>query len=242
MISHEHRCIFIHIPKNGGASIEKLIWSDMEARSEDELWMGYKTPHHNAYQTGALQHLFATNIIRAVGLKTYQEYFSFSMVRNPWDKAISQFLYLQKRHDLRSFLDVPRHVSFKSYLEKIQEKPHVHWQPQYLFLTDDQGEIIVDYIGRFEDYASSVAHILGRLDIAKSEELPHLNRSSRSPYYHYYDDESREMVAEIYARDIQLFDYSFDQKSFESRRAQIKFGTPSNLLASKWANFKDRLS
>ena len=100
MISDEHRCIFVHIPKNAGASIEKIIWPKEDDRTEENLWLGYKYADHNQYQTGALQHLFASNIRTAVGGKRFEEYFKFSFVRNPWDKAISQYLYLQKRRGI----------------------------------------------------------------------------------------------------------------------------------------------
>lgn len=245
MISHRYKCVFIHIPKNGGASIERMIWKPEEL-TEDNLWMGFKTLHRNAYQTGALQHLYARNVRKAVGEKIYEEYFTFSMVRNPWDKVISQFLYLQKRSDLRSFLQVPRHVSFKKYLETITKRPHVHWNPQVRFVQDDNGEVMVDHIARFEDYQKEAEYILNKIGCidAFNEDghlrLPHVNKSSRGPYWEYYDDESKEMVADIYKEDIAFFDYSFDEEAYASRGARRSFETPKTWLDSAILGFKQR--
>jgi len=240
MISHRHRTIFIHIPKTGGASIERLIWKE-EERTEENLWMGYTYKHHNKYQTGALQHLYASNVKKAVGEDVYEDYFTFSMVRNPWDRVISQFLYLQKRWDLRDFLAVPRHVSFIDYLKLIQQRPHVHWNPQYLFLYDKYDTLLVDQVYRFEDFDSSVMSILSEIGLDPQVEIPHANKSQRLPYHVYYDDYTRDMVGEIYAEDVARFGYHFDQVSYESRDGRIELPVPKNWLAAKWYEFKERL-
>src|SRR5579862_2264802 len=60
MISDALRCIFVHIPKTGGSSIEDVLWP--EERSPEDLWMGFVDDYHNKYQTGGLQHLLARQI------------------------------------------------------------------------------------------------------------------------------------------------------------------------------------
>ena len=63
MLSHKYKCIFVHIPKCGGSSIENILWPDKEDRKESNLWMGFISKYHNKYQTGGLQHLQARQII-----------------------------------------------------------------------------------------------------------------------------------------------------------------------------------
>lgn len=94
MVSHELRTIFIHIPKTGGSSIEQLIWPIQDGRTEVDLWMGFKDRYSNKYQTGGLQHLLALQVRQELGLEVFEQYFKFAVVRNPWDKAVSQYRYM----------------------------------------------------------------------------------------------------------------------------------------------------
>ncbi len=228
MISYPHRCIFIHIPKNGGASIERLIWSEKE-RTVDNLWMGMISSQRNKYQTGALQHLFARNVMKEVGEDVYNDYFTFSMVRNPWDRVVSQYIYLFKRPSLQAFLGADHKTSFPEYLELIARKPHVHWQPQYLFLTDDAGSSIVDYIGRFEDFETSIKEMMIRICGEPKRpngdplNIPHVNKSKRVGYWMYYDDETRNAVAELYKEDILRYEYTFNESAYRTRSKQLPF-------------------
>ncbi len=226
MISHPHKCIFIHIPKNGGASIEQLIWLDNE-RTEENLWMGFVSSQRNQYQTGALQHLFAENVLKAVGEKVYNEYFTFSMVRNPWDRAVSQYIYLFTRPDLQHFIGANHRTTFEEYLELTLLTPHVHWQPQFMFLTNDAGESMVDYVGRFENYETSVKEIMAKVHGKQERQggsgliIPHKNKSKREPYWMYYNEVTREAVASIYQEDIQRYGYTFNEEAYQRRTEQL---------------------
>jgi len=214
MISHIHRCIFVHIPKTGGTSIENLIWSGPAAnRSESDLWMGFVDKYHNKYQTGGLQHLFATHIRTEVGEPVFSRYFKFSVVRNPWDRAVSQFVYTKTKHPmLQNFIGMKQGDCFKKYLQLISQKRHVQWEPQVNFLRDAYGTSIVDYVGRYETFSQSVLHILRVLGL-DVQAIPHEKRGDRGPYQDYYDDESEEMIAELYAEDIKAFGYSYAKQS-----------------------------
>ena len=72
MISYDKRCIFIHIPKCGGTSVENIIWPRPEDRIEANLWMGFISEYHNKYQIGGLQHLLARQIREEVGLGVFE--------------------------------------------------------------------------------------------------------------------------------------------------------------------------
>ena len=150
MISYDKRCIFIHIPKCGGTSVENIIWPRPEDRIEANLWMGFISEYHNKYQTGGLQHLLARQIRDEVGLGIFESFYKFAIVRNPWDRIVSQFAYMQSRPDLMNFVGMHPKTEFKNYLRLIKKKQHVQWKPQIDFLLDDDGTLLVDRICRLE--------------------------------------------------------------------------------------------
>lgn len=206
MISFKHKCIFVHIPKCGGSSVEEIIWEDR--RDVSDLWMGFITKYRNKYQTGGLQHLYAKHIKMEVGSDIFAKYFKFAIVRNPWDKAVSQYSYMQHRKDLRKYIGMGKRDSFKKYLYLIKHKTHVQWDHQYKFVFDNNGDLMVDFLGRFENFEQDLNYILTHLNI-RGRKIPHKKKTNHLPYPEYYDSESLEMINEFYKMDIQLFGYSF---------------------------------
>ena len=206
MISDRHRCIFVHIPKCGGTSIEDVIWP--EPRREADLWMGFVDAYHNKYQTGGLQHLTAAQIRTEVGAARFGACWKFAMVRNPFDRAVSQYAFMAKRPDLRAFLGMDEDAPFAAYLERIARRRHVQWTPQHEFLCDAAGALLVDFVGRFETLAEDAAWIFARLGLG-APVLPHANKGERSHYREYYGLAERRAVEALYARDLDLFGYDF---------------------------------
>jgi hypothetical protein len=171
--------------------------------------MGFVSKYRNKYQTGGLQHLLARQIKQEVGQAVFGEYFKFAIIRNPWDKAISQFLYMKKRKDIREFIGMKENDEFKKYLSLIQKTCHVQWKAQHAFLENDEKKVLVDFIGRFESFENDVHTILKKIGIVGIDEIPHRNKSYRTHYRDYYDSESEEMIREMYQLDVSKFGYFF---------------------------------
>jgi hypothetical protein len=204
MISDEHRCIFVHIPRSGGTSIESALWKP--PRTEDQLWMGFVDKYHNKYQTGGLQHLHAGQIRTAVGDARFDSYFKFSFVRNPFSKVVSQYAYMQGRADLRRFLGMRKDTSFRRYLKLIQRRLHVQWEPQRNFVYEGD-HLAVDFLGHYETIGVDMAKVFERVGV--DARLPHLNRSERRDTREYYGPKERAVIESVYADDLETFGYSF---------------------------------
>ncbi|HSL71875.1 MAG TPA: sulfotransferase family 2 domain-containing protein, partial [Longimicrobiales bacterium] len=82
------------------------------------------------------------------------------------------------------------------------------FMPQMDWITDAQGQIIVDFVGRFENLKTDFAEVCARIGCEAT--LPHLKKSERGNFRQYYDDATRAIIARWFARDIETFGYRFD--------------------------------
>ena len=139
-------------------------------------------------------------------------FYSFTVVRNPWDRLVSHFLMNAKeftedsfRDYISSFLgDVHQHVErdyFYDSVTKLNLLPQVDWL----------GDISkFDKIIKFESLDEGFRQVCIDLEIPH-ETLPHLNkREGRGHYSEYYNEETKQMVIDAWGDDITLFNYSYE--------------------------------
>jgi hypothetical protein len=169
--------------------------------------MGFIDEFRNKYSTGGLQHLSARDIRTEIGEVKFQRYFKFSVVRDPYTKALSQFSYIATRPDLRSFIGMQPEDSLETYLDLIQKREHVQWAPQHTFLYDEQSNLLVDRILRFEKFEKEVSSLFEGLAI-HSQVVPHLNKSKVQIGIDSLSRHSLATINAIYEKDFDLFGYS----------------------------------
>ena len=105
-------------------------------------------------------------------------------------------------------------ISFTQFAKAIvagaRPPPFDHFLPQYAFIYDEiTGRMLVDFVGRFETLAQDFEYIKQVLDLPKDLILPTVQSSEHSNYRDYYDEETKLLVAHLYAKDIMLFNYHF---------------------------------
>ena len=96
----------------------------------------------------------------------------------------------------------------KEYLPRPRFQQRILVQPQYRQLYTTDGELALDYVGRYEDLQQSYDTICERVGLPKSE-LGQNNSSEHSSFTRYYDDELRQQVADFYKEDLRLFSYDY---------------------------------
>lgn len=216
-LSPRHRILFVHIAKTGGTSIRsalrRLHWTDPYAipiTLVNELTRLLK------YKTGAKfpRHAKAIAAYENIGEPFWSRLFKFTFVRNPWDLQVSSWHHLQRV----SAAPTDQFETFEDFL-RYKFDPDRPWQyhfeasrqVQSHYIIDFKGNVIVDFIGRFERLHEDFAEVC-RLAGIRQLQLPHRRHSSerQRDYRTYYDDVTIELVANHYAEDIDRFGYSFD--------------------------------
>ncbi len=186
------KCIFIHIPKAAGTSVALTLFGK---DSRHVPWFEYQNA--NPWK--------------------YKRYFKFTFVRNPWDRLVSSYFFLCKggmnpqdavwaEQNLGQFGDFGSFV--RGWVNEENIRTWVHFLPQHYFICDQDGKVMVDFVGRIENMEQDFSHVARRLGCNKK--LAKINAGDNRHYSSYYDAETREIVRRVSARDIELFDYSFD--------------------------------
>ena len=213
MICHRYKCIFIEVPKTGSSSIRAIIGDTPEPHL-DIVQVRSKLRHYWTRHGGVLNHVLAgawlllPRATRAeAGEKIFNRYFKFGFVRNPWDRVVS--LYLRKEgRQLRNVMSFEEFVDWIRYSSStcIHPSPHVN---QLDWLVDGSGEVLVDYIGRFETLDQDWGVIRAKLGI--DAQLPHVRRNEQKTkhYTEWYSEHTRRVVAEKFRTDIERFGYVF---------------------------------
>jgi hypothetical protein len=84
---------------------------------------------------------------------------------------------------------------------------HRHLKPQWRFLRDRKGEMLVDYVGRFESLQDDLEKIEQHLGC--SLRLPRPPAATIADYRSHYDCEMKRTINRVYQDDLEHFGYEF---------------------------------
>ena len=210
MISHKYKCIFLHIPKSAGTSIERFL-------REIDLQIPQKVLRKRGFS-----HF----------LNDHPDYYVFSFVRNPYDRFVSAWkwgeLKFSKEGNL-SFYKKERSVSFKEYVllttdldyrkdnqNLWSEYDEYHTLPQFEFFPNLNGghyftdkispAFTCDFIGRFENLHEDFNTVCSSIGI-KQFKLPHAYKSKTFKKTFDWTSDLKEKTYNYYKKDFQLFNY-----------------------------------
>jgi len=215
LISHKHKYIFIHIPKTGGSSVSGFLRNNREF-APDIIGHNYLSndifPTHNKI----FAHDTAIKIKKVFQEDGYDwnQYFKFSIIRNPWDLNVSHYEYW-----MRYMSTLPLLGDEAKYLKQIQDKTpqqaiNDHVLSEDRFLYDEDNNLLVDYVAKLENLDTDMEYILKKINSNASLEkhkMPHVNKTQRlkTDYRDYFTDASKQKVAALNAKTINLGGYKF---------------------------------
>jgi hypothetical protein len=221
-INRERESLFIHIPRTGGTRVEQLLNMTFNGDAPATKYLmlfGYAPLGGKKYE---LQHLTYKEIIKhkLISRKEFNSFFKFSFVRNPYDRLVSTYFYIGHKY-FNSFKDFVRFIyegggepdrfpsrwaklnGFKWFLE------HPLARPQFDFIYNRNNRLIVDFLGKFENYVHDLSFILEELGESPPKSLLNqkVNATDHKAYKSYYNKKTKDMARSIYFKDFEAFDY-----------------------------------
>ena len=190
-LSNQQKYIWFVIPKCASNSIRHLLRENSKIVLNKEL-----------------EEMVRTGI-------DWENYFKFIIVRNPWDRLLSawrdkvqnqwnakyQFPQFRIQY-FRQFHD--KDFSFFVKNCKINRDPHLRLISDLVYISS------IDFIGKFENLQEDLGIICDKIGIPQ-QQLPYKNKTNHKHYTEYYDDETKSIVSERYATDIEYFNYKFGE-------------------------------
>ncbi|MBB3229564.1 sulfotransferase family 2 domain-containing protein [Halomonas stenophila] len=198
---HRYQSIFIHIPKAAGSSVADALFKESGGHRPIRRYL--------AYSPDLVDH-----------------YFTFTFVRNPWDRCHSAYHYFACRagsdahrdhrwasavlSGINSFREFVLLLKDLDYAKRI--KRYDHFRDQVDWLVDPVADdFMVDFIGRFEVLGEDFEHIKNKMGVDVA--LPHHRKGGGGSYLLEYDEEMKEIVGFLYSRDIERLGYVFEGSS-----------------------------
>jgi hypothetical protein len=225
MISHKHKCIFIHISKCAGSTIEKAFGTDLNDNTENNNHnlFGWNHKHKLFLQHATPQELFDYDFIKK---DVWDSYFKFIIIRNPYDRAMSDYFWMTK--DLKVKDSFENFLNMTGQFEKMKNKDdiseyradHLKTQKDYFFLNGNKIEY--DSVIRFENISDGLDNVSLQLNLP-SDFFSRKENVLKKKYKHYslfYNQKRKELVENNYSSDIDFLEYQFEDK--KSLTAKIK--------------------
>jgi hypothetical protein len=160
-------------------------WSENGPKNEGLL--GLPDPNINPDETASFYR------------ERFPSHFIFTIVRNPYDRFLSHFLYRQKQRP-------EEYPDFKIWAERQYTKLSL---PTQVSVIDDSNAC--DFIARFENLSmdiKKVAKIIG-IKWKWSHNKTHANRTKHEHYSKYYDEDTKEVITHVYREDLKRFNYEY---------------------------------
>ncbi|BDX04507.1 sulfotransferase family 2 domain-containing protein [Planctobacterium marinum] len=205
LISDSHRFIFVHVRKSGGTSIrdsvEKLsnpINKSLGAKVKSRFLKLERDHRKYAYRF----HEDINTVKQLMPDETFKSYFKFAFVRNPWSRLASEYEYIRRtpEHGRHAKL---KQMEFSDFIKYQSRRKDAH---QINMLTDKNGNLQLDFVGKFENLANDWKTVTDQLGI-ENIALPHRNNAGIKNYDSYYTPETEKLVTRLWQRDIETFDY-----------------------------------
>ena len=208
-INHSKKFIFVANARC--ASTSMYLELENQSQFDNYTWPGDPEGNPNYQRLGALPYLYHMSISDVT--KTYPEYknyFKFAFIRNPWCRFVSAYHEFQKPGHEVWAEELGKFLSFRDFCFAFTDTSlasDIHFLPLSNQITVD-GEIALDFVGRFENLNEDYAHLANLFNFMPSLSF-HERSTNTYKYRDYYDRDTEKIIYNYYESDIELFKYSF---------------------------------
>lgn len=175
------KILFTHIPRTGGTTIKRLLKGKITFLKD---------------HTGFDQ----------IQLQQYNNYFKVAFVRNPWERYLSMYIENSINHIFRA--EPFEWISFNDY---IYDLPNNSMKKRQLEFISFDGQMVADFIGRYENYEKDFYKLCEIAGIKNVKLNLRMRYHGDYDYRKFYNNDTREFVAEYAKRDIDYFNYKFGE-------------------------------
>lgn len=228
MYSHDHKFIYVHIPKSAGTFIKHYLLSNIEE--------GYKENQNQQDYDGKYKTTCERALSGVIGeVPDYKDYFKFTIVRNPFDRVVSMFSYLggwkfdyfvenniespmmpyvQEFHKLYTADDFDGFIKY-AYEDGYIKKFHAGYYENNIDRISIGGKISIDKFYKMERINSCVSDLAKRFNFENKSGFDDWRQNSsaeykkKKSYKDYYSDYSREYISNHFVKDLDYFGYGF---------------------------------
>ncbi len=213
--SRKHGYLFIHIPKTGGTSMALALERRAAA---DDIMLG-DTPKAlkrrrrvtGVQAAGRLwKHSMLSDLVGLISEEEIAAATVFTMVRNPWDRLVSYYRWLQTQSFAHPAVAIARAQPFSGFLNHPDMQAALRANPYERYVTLSNGAEKCDQFVRLEHLEEDLPKLEELIDLRLAP-LPHANESERKRDYRvYYSEADQQLVARLSGTDLARFGYSFE--------------------------------
>jgi hypothetical protein len=209
LISDSHQFIFLRMRKVASTSMKLTLLplclprpTGKLAHLKSRAWLEWD---YHKYVFRAHDDIKAAQ--KRMPADKFHDYFKFAFVRNPWNRLVSEYEFLLERPTHGRHSRVKKLDSFSQFIQMQIPRNDAY---QINMLCDRKGQLLMDFVGKLENLQDDWKTVCERIGLPYKA-LPRKNVTQHRHFQDYYDEESRQLVANHWAREIEMFGYTFEE-------------------------------